>query len=278
MKRIVLLLSIVTLLLSPIIMGQPSDLSAQSSLYDVPPRWLIDMPTAGTLPRAYFDVGCRIYPAGGTIMSTDIGLSNRLMLGIAFGGEGVLSSVEPNWNPRIEFNVKLRIIDEQEYFPAVTLGFASQGSGRWNRDWQRYAFKSPGMYAVVSRSFYFYNWTSGWHVGMNYTMENKVDEEKDINFFGGWDATFKYNLALQAEYDAAINDNRSTIPSSLADTTSTGQSNLFAGKGRGYLNLGLKWLFTENLELELLLKDLLVNRRDSDTFTREIRITYIDRF
>ena len=37
-------------------------------------------------------------------------------------------------------------------------------------------------------------------------------------------------------------------------------------------------LLTENLELELLAKDLLQNRRESETFTREIRITYIDHF
>lgn len=278
MKRMILLLCVAALLLPSIVNGQGSDLSAQSSLYDVPPRWLIDMPTAGTLPRAYFDIGCRIYPSGGTIMNTDIGLSNRLSLGISFGGQGVLSSERPDWNPRIEFSLRFRVIDEQEYFPAVSVGFASQGSGRWNDDWERYTFKSPGLYTVVSRSFYFYNWTSGWHVGMNYSMENKVDDEKDINFFAGLDATFKYNLAIQAEYDAAINDNRSTTPGDLPDTTDRGEKNLFAGKGYGYLNIGIKWLFTENLELEFLLKDLLVNRRESDTITRELRITYIDRF
>jgi len=40
----------------------------------------------------------------------------------------------------------------------------------------------------------------------------------------------------------------------------------------------VKWLFAENLELEVVLKDLLVNRRESSTFTREVRMTYIDRF
>ena len=126
---------------------------AQSSLYDVPPRWLVDMPTAGTLPRGYFDIGFRFYPGGGTIASTNIGLSNRMMLGISFGGEGIISNGDPVWNPGIEFNIKLRLIDEQEYFPAFSLGFCSQGNGFYNDQWQRYTFKSRGLFAVVSRIF-----------------------------------------------------------------------------------------------------------------------------
>jgi hypothetical protein len=251
---------------------------AQSSLYDVPPRWLIDMPTAGTLPRAYFDIGFRFYPSGGTIASTNIGLSNRMMLGVSFGGEGIISNDEPIWNPKIEFNIKLRVIDEQEYFPAFSLGFCSQGNGFYNDEWDRYTFKSRGLYAVVSRSFYFYNWTSGWHLGLNYSTEFKKDDEKDINFFVGFDATFKYNLALVAEYDVALNDNRSGIPAEIFNDQGEDYDVVFSGKGRGYLNWGIRWLFARDLELELLLKDLLVNRRESRALTREIRLTYIDRF
>ncbi|MFH1373112.1 MAG: hypothetical protein ABII79_04890 [bacterium] len=247
----------------------PSDYS-QGSLYDVPPRWLADMPTAGTLPRAYYSIAVRFYPNGGALGFTDIGLSNRLMMGIAFGAEDIISNRDPNWNPRIEFNLKFRVIDELEYFPAVSVGFSSQGSGAWDRDFDRYTFKSRGFYAVASRSFYFYQWTSGWHAGVNYSLENDVDHEKDVNFFLGFDATFKYNLALLAELDAALNDDRSTLPD--------GTQYEFAGRGRGYFNVSVKWLFAENLELEALLKDLFLNRRDADTFTREIRLTYIDHF
>jgi len=243
---------------------------ATSSLYDVPPRMLIDVPTAGTLPRAYWNAVVRLYPNGGSLGFVDIGLSNRFMLGISFGGEHVIATRSPEWNPGIEFNLKLRVIDEMEYFPAVSLGFASQGYGLFNETYDRYTYKSRGFYGVLSRSFYFYQWTAGWHAGLNYSLEYDVDDEKDVNFFGGFDATFKYNLALLAEYDAALNDDRSALPD--------GTSNAFSGKGRGYLNMSIKWLFTENLELELLAKDILQNRRESKTFTREIRITYIDHF
>ncbi|RKX25259.1 MAG: hypothetical protein DRP47_10070 [Candidatus Zixiibacteriota bacterium] len=273
MKKSILLLFVVLtaiLCLASLITAQDDAGSGQTSLYDVPPRWLVDIPTAGTLPRGYYSICVRLYPDGGALGYTDIGLSHRLMMGISFGGEGVISSRDPDWNPSIEFGLKFRLIDELEYFPAVSVGFSSQGSGAYNKSLERYTYKSRGFYAVASRSFYFYQWTAGWHAGVNYSREYKHDGDKNINFFGGFDATFKYDLALLMEYDIAFNDDRSSLPD--------GSSYEFAGKGRGYLNLSVKWLFAENLELEAILKDLLENRREFETLSREIRITYIGRF
>lgn len=241
-----------------------------ASLYDVPPRTLVDLPTAGTLPRGHFDIGVRIYGSGGAVGYTNVGLSNRLMLGISYGAEHALFNQEPDWNPDIEFGIKFRLIDELPYFPAISVGYNSQGEGPWNSELKRYAFKSRGFYAVASRSFYFYKWTSGWHAGINYSREYKVDNDENVNLFAGFDATFNYNLALLFEYDAALNDDRSSY--------SDGSPAYYSGKGRGYFNMSVKWLFADNLELEVMLKDILVNRREADTFSREVRMTYIDHF
>ncbi len=243
---------------------------SSTTLFDIPPRQLIDMPTAGTLPRGYFNIGLRVYTDGGALGFTDIGLSNRLQLGLSYGAEQAISNQSPKWNPNIEFGVKFRIIDEMQYFPAISLGYSSQGDGAWIPSQQRYTYKSRGFYVVASRSFYFYRWTSGWHGGINLSREYKVDQDKNLNVFFGFDATFNYNFALLAEYDLALNDDRGTAPTPLLDNVS--------GKGRGYLNMSVKWLFAENLELELLFKDLLVNRRESSTVTRGLRLTYIDHF
>ena len=235
------------------------------TLYDIAPRKLVDLPTAGTLPRGTFQLGLRLYASGGALGYTDIGLSSRFSLGISYGGTDIVAAQDPEWNPRIGFNLKFRLVDELEYFPAIAVGFTDQGYGVYRDAFKRYTYKSRGFYAVTSRSFYFYKWTSGWHFGINYSREYEGDNDKDINFFAGFDATFNYNLALLLEWDAALNDNRG----GAADVS---------GKGRSYLNLSVKWLFAENLEIELLLKDLLVNRRESSTLTREVRMMYIDHF
>jgi len=235
------------------------------TLYDIAPRTLVDLPTAGTLPRGAYQIGLRLYSAGGAIGYTDIGLSSRFMMGISYGGTEIVSSKDPDWNPRIGFSLKFRVIDEMEYFPAVAIGFSDQGYGLFQSDFDRYTYKARGFYAVASRGFYFYKWTSGWHFGVNYSLEDDGDGDSDVNLFGGFDATFNYNLALLLEYDAGFNDDRGETPG-------------VSGKGRGYLNLSIKWLFAQNLELEILLKDLLVNRRESSTVTREVRMMYIDQF
>ena len=265
--RLMLLSAMLLLTIIPSVSAQNDNMGgAQTSLYDVPPRWLIDMPTAGTFPRAYFDIGFRFYPGGGALANADIGFFDRMNMGISYGGLKIISNGDADWNPNIEFSLRFRIVDEMEVFPAIAVGFTSQGFGPYHSELKRYACKSRGFYAVASRSFFFYNWTSGWHGGINYSMEYDGDDDKSLNFFGGIDLTFKYNLALMMEFDAALNDNK------------TGLTDNFGGKGRGYLNMGIKWLFTENLEIELLLKDLLVNRHESSTFTRAVRLVYIDRF
>lgn len=234
------------------------------SLLDLPPRTLIDMPTAGTLTRGHFNIGIRLYQEGGGQGYTDIGLSNRLQLGISFGGTNVISNQTIESNPRIGFNIKFRFLDEYSYLPGMTVGYSDQGMGRWSEEFERYTFKSRGLFAVASRSFYFMQWTSGWHGGVNYSLEDG-DGDEEVNFFAGFDATFYDNMAFLAEYDFALNDN-------------DGKNPLISGKGRGYLNLSLKWLFTDRLEIELIARDALVNRREAATFAREFRIVYRDAF
>ncbi len=243
-----------------------TDMEATShTLYDIAPRQLVDLPTAGTLPRGNYQIGLRLYSDGGAMGNTDIGLSSRFQLGISFGGTQIVSDREPNWNPHMGFSLKFRIIDELEYFPAISIGYTDQGYGVFNAKYNRYTFKSRGFYAVASHNFYFYKWTSGWHGGINYSREDEGDGDHDFDLFAGFDATFNYNMALLLEYDAGLNDDRGERPD-------------ISGKGRGYLNTSIKWLFAQNLELEVLIKDLLVNRREAKTVTREVRMMYIDHF
>ncbi len=122
---------------------------------------------------------------------------------------------------------------------------------------------------MASRGFNAYRWAASWHGGVNISSENSVDRDKSVNFFAGMDATFDYNLALLLEYDLALNDNSGKQLENIGP---------ISGKGRGYLNFSIKWLFTRNLELEFILKDMLTNRRESSTFTREVRMTYIENF
>ncbi len=242
------------------------EMEAQS-LFDIPPRDLINAPSAGTLPRGCFNIAIRVYNNGGLLSSTSIGLSNRFQIGMSYGATGVISDYEANENPSIEFNVKLRLIDESYLLPAFSIGFNSQGYGAYIDDRERYTYKSKGFFGVFSRSFYMRDVAMGGHAGINYSLEYDNDDDKEVTFFVGMDARFAYNIGFLMEYDLAMNDDRSSVG---------------YAKGRGYFNLGLKWMYSENLELEFILSDILQNRHGEDgedlTVGRELRITYIEYF
>ena len=226
------------------------------------PTMLVDCPTAGTLQRASFNTVMRAYPNGGILARTAIGLSNRLMIGISYGAEGVLAEERPNWNPRIEFDVKLSMIDEGLVFPAASVGFCSQGYGSYNDTYERYTYKSKGFYVVASKNYPFYNWQIGFHGGFNYSTEQE-DDDDNINFFLGMDTRLNQDVGLVLEYDFATNDNRSLTS---------------AGKGNGYLNASLQWLYADNLVMEFMLKNLSNNRKGVTDIWRGLRVTYVEHF
>jgi hypothetical protein len=230
---------------------------------NIQPRKLIDTPTAGLLPRGSFDFDIRIYPGGGVINTIDIGLMNRFMLGISYGGAKLISEEKPVWNPRPEISAKIRVINESYLLPAVALGYDGQGVGLYYDadSLKRYQYKSKGFYAVASKNYLLNEMPIGFHFGMNYSLEGE-DQNKSLTLFMGTDVRFNESLGTLLEYDLGTNDNKSTA----------------LGKGRGYLNLGLQWTFSDRLSLELDLRNVLQNTRNVSQIGREFRIIYVEFF
>jgi len=224
------------------------------------PRLLIDLPTAGTLPRGTFDVGLRMYPKGGVIFGIGVGMSDHFMFGVSYGGENIIGEGKVNWNPDPAVQVRLRILDEDLVFPAITLGFDSQGYGAYRDDLKRYTIKSRGLFASASKNYRFIG-DLGLHGGVNYSFEND-DGDRDLNFFGGINLALTPELSLLGEYDFALNDNSARA----------------IGEGKGYLNLGVRWLFGRHLSLEAALKNVLQNKAHVASANREVKIGYVERF
>lgn len=225
------------------------------------PRRMIDAPTAGTLDRGSFDTELRAFSHGGMLGVLQVGLTNHWQIGLSYGGTEMISSSNPNWNPRMQFLTKIQLLSESMAFPAIAVGFEEQGFGPWVDSLHRYESKSKGFYAVASKGYQSAGFTSSVHGGINFSREDRDDD--DINFFVGADMRFNTNLGTVIEYDFALNDNRS--PKSL-------------GRGRGYLNAGLRWTLLQRLQMEASLKDLLANRRTTKTVGRELRIIYVEKF
>jgi hypothetical protein len=226
----------------------------------VEPIVLIDFPTAGTLLRGSFNAHIRSYAEGGLLGGVDVGLTDRFMIGLSYGGTNVIGRGPVNGNPQVGAHVRYRLVEEDYNFPAITIGYNSQGFGTYIDSTKRYQNKSVGAFAAISKNYEFLG-ILGLHGGINYSFETG-DGDKDPNFFVGFDKSINPELALVAEYDFAINDN-------------DGRS---AGTGRGYLNAGLTWVFAGKLRIDFVLKNILENSDKFGDISREIRISYIEIF
>ena len=229
-----------------------------------PPSSLITLPTAGTLQRGSFALEMRIQKFGGLTSSISVGLTDRFQLGISYGSANLIGDDSLIWYPKPETNLKYLLIDESETSPGISLGIDTQGLGKFNSvdSLMRYDTKALGLFAVASK-----NWVTplgnlGWHFGSNYNFVETNDNDKDVNFFMGFDIEFNPELSIMLEYNAALNENNMT------------SKNIAISRG-GYLNAGVRWTFVERLHIEMDFNNLMFDKKKVDYFNREIKITYI---
>jgi hypothetical protein len=221
-------------------------------------RSLVDLPTAGVLEKGYVGVSMDMMPLGVLVSKIEVGVFDNFSFGISYGGSNIIGTGEIDWYKLPGVNIKFRVIDEAEGFPALTLGFDMQGKGVFNDDVNRFAIKSPGFYAAIAKNFEFLGYLS-LHGLVNYSME-RDDNDKDLNVGLGIEKTIGGKLSLVAEYDFAINDNN---PLSFGD-------------GNGYLNMGLRWSVGDGFSLGIDLRDLLDNKKlNSNAADRGIFVEYI---
>ncbi len=221
-------------------------------------RYLIDMPTAGILHNGMIGMNVNFYEASGVLMSLEAGAFNRLTFGLSYGGTNVIGSGPVEWNKFPGVNIRFRLLDETAGFPAITLGYDSQGKDAYVSRYDRYSYKSPGFFAAGSKYFSMLGYL-GIHGGVNYSLENG-DGNKNLNFYVGVDKTIGSDISLVAEYNFGMNDN-------LADSTS------LAKPGPGYLNAGVKWSVGNGFTVEFDYKNILDLKKTGSL--RSIRIEYV---
>ncbi|MCH7827162.1 MAG: YjbH domain-containing protein [Bacteroidetes bacterium] len=222
-------------------------------------RSLIDMPTAGILEKGFVGVTTDIMPNGVIIEKLEVGVFDNISFGISYGGSNIIGSGKINWYKFPGINFRARIINESNTFPAISVGFDSQGKGTYSDLSSRYEIKSPGFYAAVSKNFSFIGFLS-LHGTVNYSLETN-DGDNFTNISLGFEKTIGAKLSLIGEYNFALNDNN------IASTF---------GKGNGYLNIGIKFGIGKGLTFEFDLRDLLNNKKlNPSTADRAIKIEYI---
>ncbi|MDP8203039.1 MAG: YjbH domain-containing protein [Candidatus Tenebribacter mawsonii] len=228
-------------------------LMASMSIFAFELNTLIDSPTAGILQQGEAEISAKIYKNNGLLIGTRVGLFPRFMFGVNYGAEEIVGNEDPQWHDRVEFNAKIRLLDENNQLPAIAIGYDSQGHGNYNNS--RYDIKSKGVYLTASKNFFLLG-NLGIHGGINYSLETE-DNDDEPNLFFGFDKTIGDMVVLLAEYDTGWNDNDADVM-----------------KGRGFFNASLDLHFTESLILKVSFYDLLLNNINTRGCDRSITLLY----
>ena len=205
-------------------------------------RYVIDVPTAGLIAHGNIALDADFFEAGGVMTRVSFGAFDRMLFGLSYGGSHLIGTDVADWNNAPGVLFKIRIVDESTDFPALALGFDSQGKDTYISSLHRYAIKSAGFFAVASKNYQAYG-SLCFHGGANYSLE-RSDGDDNINFFGGVEKTFGPFLSMVGEYNVGLNDSNHDA----------------LGKGRGYLNAGLRSSLGSGLTFAFSLKDILQNQ------------------
>ena len=261
--RITLTALMVVFVLSAVLIPTGAKAQVADNVNSLEMTQVVHTPTAGVLKQGQYQIDLTAFGNGGTMGGIGIGLFNRFMFGISYGGDGLIGYGDPKGNKYPGVVVKYRIIEESMSLPALTVGFDMQGHGTWYDGAERYLFKAPGGFVALSR-----NWMSnfgrfGIHLGVNYnTIE--AEDQKSIDGFAGIDFSLNEQLAILAEYDLAMDDNN--------------EDNMFGEGPGGYLNLGVRMTFAQSLVLQFDFTDVLNVSAATEGIGREIKIVYVETF
>ncbi len=226
----------------------------------IEPRYLVDIPTAGMLDKGSYALDVNFYQEGGVLLGISVGLLDRLSAGVSYGGSNLIGSRTPVMNDVPGVNVKIRVVEENIVLPAIAIGFDSQGKDGYIKSLSRYVVKSPGFYASASKNYLMLGFFSI-HGGVNYSLE-RADGDRDINAFVGAEKTIGPFVSVVLEYNLANNDNSARA----------------IGKGRGYLNAGLKWSIGGGLTITGEFKDLFKNGNEETAANRTVTLEYVRYF
>lgn len=181
---------------------------------------LVDTPTSYIYPKGEYGVNLRVYDDGSLLFRFALALTNYLMLGVPLDIRHFIGKKEIEIELPPVIWAKLRLTRPKIPLP-LTIGY----------DPIDYGERTRGVYLVTTIPTYPLRLPIEWHLGMNLDLEDPG--RRGICGFVGLDLSINPYLLFYTELDGL---------------------NL-KGK-RTFLNLGLRYLASEHLELDLNLQDI----------------------
>jgi hypothetical protein len=218
-------------------------------------------PTAGIVAHREYRMVARAMPESSALFGGRVGFKDTAHLGVFYGAFNLVSRGEPEFNDHVGFDARVRLAEETRW-PALAVGFDSQGWGAYDGNLRRYERKSPGFYAVVSKNWHSFMGDLSLSAGANYSMETR-DDDTSPDAFALADWFIAQRVSILADFDAARNDNA--------------EDGIY-GEGGVYVDLAVRVLLGGQVSLMLVFSDLTGNLTPGDSSGREVQIEFADGF
>ena len=214
---------------------------------------LVDCPTAGLLGKGRYAVGLRLFADGGVLTMVQAGVLKRLTIGLSFGGRHLIGRGDIDWQPRAEVATRYRFIEESETFPALAVGYESQGYGPFKSG--SYENKPRGFFGVISKNYISTFGQFGLHLGANFSSDENV--ESGPRGWAGLDKRVNEDLSALLEYELPLND---------------------LDRSKGVINVGISWTLSSVLHIRIFGKDMLGDGKLYPDQSRELAVIYTENF
>lgn len=221
---------------------------------------IVDMPTAGIMHKGYYQFAFNFFNFGGILSEFNISPVDNFSFGISYSLSGLIGSdkISIQKLPGIYFG--WRFLNESYSYPAVLVGFSSQGMGGYITEKNRFLVYSPGLFLSASKNFKWLIGSIALHSGVNYSFDPPIND-RTVNFYAGFEQSIGPFAAINLEYNATLNDEN---------------QNIMARKG--LLNSSLRISITKGVTIQLQLRDLLNHQQKVDAFSRYLAIEIANKY
>jgi hypothetical protein len=213
--------------------------------------YYVDQPYPKAPEHGIFNVELRFGPGGALLGYFNIGIWDRLGVGLSYGGSNLIGSGDPGFYTQPGVQIRVLAIEEGFVYPSVFFGLDNQGYGQYDG---RYEVRSKGVYCLIGRTFVASNLEFVPSLGVNYCLES----DNGFDMFMGLKMEFGTFSALLIDYAANFNDP--------------------IDADKGYLNTSLRMIFYGEIFFEFGLRDLLDNGPGDDQLNRMIKLGFEQSF
>ena len=194
---------------------------------------LIDIPTAQTILRGYYDINFLTYARGGIMTKISIGFTDRIMLGIIEDVGGAIGNSKADWNiPGVL--MKVNIIYPEPDSLGVAVGYDALLSGGYGKVYNNQLTDDLvyGFFAAATKPIDLFNGEQYLHFGVRFPIlprDARVGG-KNISLYSGLNVFISTEIMLAGEIE-----------------------NIYfnGNNGKPIYNLGVKYNFNEFLSLAL---------------------------